>query len=367
MPLFSSLLACMLALGLVLAVSDVAYTNPILPGWHSDPSCIFVAEFNETYFCSTSSFLDFPGNPIYASQDLIHWKLASNALSRISQMPDIQTQRGPEYGGMFANTLRFHNGTFYLISAWADDKYGVPLFVLFQTTNPFDASSWSDVKWVQTPGFTIDPDLFFDDDGSVVVASSGSPIIACFLDIATGNISETWTMWNGTGGSSQEGPHLYKKDGYYYLMIAEGGTQLGHAATVARSTSLRGPWEASPSNPLVSNAGTDEYFQTVGHADLFQDAAGNWWGVALSTRGGPALYDELIFPMGKGDNPFSGLVAHRGMACGSTSTWQHERAASYNRGRRLVGRGGICGKGRRRGLRPRPIDSRQLGALAGSF
>lgn len=200
---------------------------------------------------------------------------------------------------MFANTLRYHNGTFYLISTWASAELGGPRFVMFTTTNSYDDLAWSNVIWLQTPGYTVDPDIFFDDDGSVVVASAGEPIVAAYLELATGNTSEPWELWAGTGGQSAEGPHIYKRDGYYYLLIAEGGTQLNHSATMAQSKSLKGPWEAAPRNPLVSNRGTGNYFQTVGHADLFQDAQGNWWGVALSTRGGPTLYKELIYPMGR--------------------------------------------------------------------
>ncbi|KAF9870753.1 xylosidase arabinofuranosidase [Colletotrichum karsti] len=229
----------------------------------------------------------FPANPIYASKDFVNWRLASNAVNRVSQFPIIRSGTQGNGGGMFANTLRYHNGTFYLISTWASEELGGPRFVMFTSRDPFDDLAWSDAIWPRTPGYTIDPDIFFDDDGSVVVASAGAPIIAAYLDLSTGNTSEPWELWGGTGGASAEGPHLYKKDGYYYLLIAEGGTQLNHSATIARSMSLRGPWEAAPANPLVSNKNTDEYFQTVGHADLFQDSEGNWWGVALSTLSWP--------------------------------------------------------------------------------
>lgn len=304
-------LATVLLTGLTQAKrSNTTYTNPIIPGWHSDPSCVFVPELDNTTFCTTSSFMMFPGNPIYASRDLIHWELASNALSRVAQLPTIRTATNvldtpgaPQLGGMFANTLRYHSGKFYLISTWANADAGLPSFVLNTATDPYNDDSWTDLLYVETPvaqkGFTIDPDIFFDDDGKVIVAGSGSPIIACYLDLATGKTSEPWPLWNGTGGSSPEGPHIYKRDGYYYLLIAEGGTQIGHAATVARSKSLNGTWESSPHNPLVSNKNTAQYFQTVGHADLFQDADKNWWGVALTTRGGPVLYNESIFPMGR--------------------------------------------------------------------
>ncbi|CAE7008707.1 hypothetical protein PTT_19459 [Pyrenophora teres f. teres 0-1] len=299
----SFLTAGSLALGLfsgLISAQTVAYNNPILPGWHSDPSCVFVAELENTTFCTTSSFLAFPGNPIYASQDLVNWKLASNALSRVAQLPEIRSATNQQFAGMFANTLRFNKGRFYLMSAWINTNSPIPRFILSTATDPFDDASWGDLMLIDPAARTIDPDIFFDDDGSIVVASSGTPIIAYHLDITTGKLSEPWTLWNGTGGEHMEGPHLYKRDGYYYLLVAEGGTQLGHSATVARSKNLiNGTWEASPSNPLVSNRGTNEYFQTVGHTDLFEDASGNWWGVALSTRGGPALYNQSIFPMGR--------------------------------------------------------------------
>ncbi|KAK1538771.1 xylosidase/arabinosidase [Colletotrichum costaricense] len=294
---FISFVSC--PLGVLGSLANTSYTNPIIPGWHSDPSCAFVPEWNETLFCTTSSFITFPGNPVYASKDLIDWKLASNAVNRVSQFPLIRNGSQGEDLGMFASTLRYNNGTFYLISTWVSAQLGGPKFVIFTTKDPFDDLSWSDAIWPETPGDTIDPDIFFDDGGSVIVASSGTPIKAVYLDLSTGNTSEPWDLWNGTGGANAEGPHVYKKDGYYYLLIAEGGTQLNHSATIARSKSIKGPWEAAPHNPLVSNRGTKEYFQTVGHADLFQDSAGNWWGVALSTRGGPDLYNSLNYPMGR--------------------------------------------------------------------
>lgn len=121
------------------------------------------------------------------------------------------------------------------------------------------------------------------------------------IDLASGELSEIKSIWNGTGGAFAEGPHMYKKDGYYYLLAAEGGTQLGHSVVIARSKNIDGPYESNPANPIVSNANTTELFQTVGHADLFQDAAGNWWGVALSTRSGP---EYATFPMGRESSLF---------------------------------------------------------------
>lgn len=295
MRLASIAFAAMLALaraGQALATTNTTanstYTNPLFPGWHSDPTCIFVPEHDSTYFCSVSTFLAFPGLPIYASKDLQNWKHVSNAYNRPSQFPDMNAY--PEQNnGVYAPTLRYHDGVFYnivVMVAWEG--------LIFKTTDPFDDGAWSDpVRF--TPA-SIDPDLFWDDDdGTVYVTYAG--IQQSTIDLDTGAVSDPVYIWNGTGGASPEGPHVYKKDdGWYYLMIAEGGTELGHTEIIARSRNVSGPYEAYEGNPILTNRGTDEYFQTVGHADLFQDAAGNWWGVALSTRSGPAWTN---YPMGR--------------------------------------------------------------------
>lgn len=115
-------------------------------------------------------------------------------------------------------------------------------------------------------------------------------------NLDTGEVGEFRVIWNGTGGLAPEGPHIYHKDGWYYLLVAEGGTGLEHMVTMARSENIAGPYTANPTNPVLTNANTTSYFQTVGHADLFQDPSGNWWSVALSTRSGPGY---LYYPMGR--------------------------------------------------------------------
>ncbi|GME23009.1 Glycoside hydrolase family 43 [Neofusicoccum parvum] len=270
------------------AAVNSTYTNPILPGWHSDPTCVFVPEQDNTFFCAVSTFLAFPGLPVYASKDLMNWKLVSSSFNRPSQFPDLGNYTGQQ-NGIFAPTLRYRNGTFYNVVVT------VPLEgLIFTTTDPFDNDAWSDpIRF--TPA-SIDADLFWDDDvdGQAYITYAG--IQQSTIDLATGETSTPRYIWNGTGGPSPEGPHIYKKDGYYYLMIAEGGTELGHSEIIARSSAVSGPYEAYAGNPLLTNRNTSEYFQTVGHADLFQDAAGRWWGVALSTRSGPAWRN---YPMGR--------------------------------------------------------------------
>jgi beta-xylosidase len=265
------------------------YYNPILPGWHSDPSC---TQVEGTFYCVTSTFISFPGLPIYASKDLINWKLISHAWNRESQLPGASWNTTGQQRGMYAATLRHHDGLFYVVCEYL----GVGasnLGVVFKSPDPFRESAWSDPVTFGT--HLIDPDLFWDDDGRAYVATQS--VVLQEINLETGELSQPpVSLWNGTGGVWPEGPHLYKKDGYYYLMIAEGGTERNHAITIARSRNLKGPYEAYEKNPILTNRGTSEYFQTVGHGDLFQDAEGKWWGVALATRSGP---EWEVYPMGR--------------------------------------------------------------------
>ncbi|KAK3308515.1 glycosyl hydrolase [Chaetomium strumarium] len=272
------------------AAANSTYYNPVLPGWHSDPSCVQV---EGTFYCVTSTFISFPGLPIYASRDLINWKHVSHVWNRESQLPGYSWATTGQQQGMYAATIRHRDGVFYVICEYL----GVPgkdAGVLFTSTNPFDDAAWSAALTFVAP--KIDPDLFWDDngDGKVYVATQGIQLQE--MDLTTGAMGPAIALWNGTGGVWPEGPHLYKHGGYYYLLIAEGGTAEDHAVTMARSTSVTGPYTPCPHNPLLTNRGTQEYFQTVGHGDLFQDTEGNWWGVALATRSGP---EYRVYPMGR--------------------------------------------------------------------
>ena len=269
--------------------ANSTFFNPVLPGWHSDPSC---TQVNGTFFCVTSTFIAFPGLPIYASKDLINWKLISHAWSRESQLPGISWRTTGQQEGMFAPTIRYHNGEFYVICEYLGMAEGI-IGVVYKSSNPFSSKDWSDPVIFRPT--KIDPDLFFDDDGKVYAATQG--IILQELNLKTGELSQPpISLWNGTGGVWPEGPHIYKRDGWYYLLIAEGGTATDHAITIARARNIKGPYEPYAKNPILTNRGTKEYFQTVGHGDLFQDASGNWWGVCLATRSGP---EYKIYPMGR--------------------------------------------------------------------
>ncbi|EAU85477.2 arabinofuranosidase [Coprinopsis cinerea okayama7 len=276
----------------------------MLPGFHPDPSCIFVKEWDETFFCASSSFNAFPGIPIHASKDLQNWKLIGHVLNRREQLPRLaETNRSTS--GIWAPALRYHKKTFYLVTTLVDDH--LPQNdpdrwdnIIFRGKDPYKPSSWSVATHFKFQGY--DPSPFWDTDGQSYInaafAWQVSPgIYQAKVDLETGEVLSDWKLiWKGTGGMAPEGPHIYRKDGYYYLMAAEGGTGLGHMETIARSKSLSGPFESNPANPILTNANTSSLFQTVGHADLFQDGGGNWWGVALSTRSGP---DYLYYPMGR--------------------------------------------------------------------
>ncbi|KAJ7070532.1 glycoside hydrolase family 43 protein [Mycena amicta] len=277
--------------------------NPILPGFHPDPSCIFVPEWDNTFFCASSSFNAFPGIPIHASQDLQTWRLIGNALSRPEQLPALTNAVGGT-SGIWAPALRFHDGEFFILTTLVFDKMPINDTtrwdnIILRTKNPYATDAWSDPVHFTFDGYDTSP--FWHEDGTVYVQGAHpwqvSPHIDQMqLDLDTGEATQQVPIWNGTGGLAPEGPHIHLKDGYYYLVIAEGGTGLNHMETAARSKQITGPFTPAPHNPLLSNANTSSYFQTVGHADLFQDRRGNWWGVALSTRSGPAY---ISYPMGR--------------------------------------------------------------------
>jgi beta-xylosidase len=159
-------------------------------------------------------------------------------------------------------------------------------FIIF--TTDIHASIWSNPISFDFNG--IDPSLFFDTDNKAYLCGSKSPgpstkITLFEIDVNTGQkLTEEKELWHGTGGIYPEGPHIYLKDAFYYLMIAEGGTHEGHSVTMARSKSIWGPYEASPFNPILSAAGTNEYIQAIGHCEAFSDKHGDWWGVCLGIR-----------------------------------------------------------------------------------
>jgi xylan 1,4-beta-xylosidase len=236
------------------------------------------------FYLVNSSFEYFPGVPIFHSKDMIHWHQIGHCLTRPSQLP---LENALASGGIYAPTIRYHDGTFYMVTTNVSN--GGHFFVT--TKDP--AGEWSEPVWVKdTDG--IDPSFLFDDDGLVYFTTSGATgLRQSIIDLKTGKLlTPHRDIWTGETGQYPEGPHLYKINGYYYLMAAEGGTEYGHMETIARSKNPWGPYEACPHNPIVTHR---SYFSPIfgtGHADMVEAQDGSWWLVCLAFRpvGYPRCY-----------------------------------------------------------------------------
>ncbi|GGC03180.1 glycoside hydrolase family 43 protein [Pseudoduganella buxea] len=269
--------AALLAVGLAQA-APTTYRNPVLPGFHPDPS---ICKVGQDFYLATSSFEYFPGVPIFHSRDLVNWRQVGHALTRPSQLP-LAGQRSSR--GIYAPTLRCNAGGFYLVTTNIDN--GGNFYV--HAKDP--AGEWSEPVWLKEPAPWMDPSLLFDDDGQVYYTrhdgGERGGIVQARLDVKAGKLLDApRRIWNGTGGVWPEGPHLYKVDGMYYLMVAEGGTSYEHMITVARAKTPWGPFESNPGNPVLSHRDRPDLpLQATGHGDLVQLDNGNWWMVLLGIR-----------------------------------------------------------------------------------
>ena len=254
------------------------FRNPVIKGFYPDPS---ICRVDSNYYLVTSSFEYFPGVPVFHSTDLVNWKQIGNVLTRKSQL-NLDSTRSS--GGIFAPAIRYHNGWFYMITT--NVSRGLNFFV--KSKDP--AGPWSDPIFINVK--CIDPSLFFDEDGKVYFTGNTpwgvekDGIYQAEMDMENGNFLTPYKLiWTGTGERYPEGPHLYKINNIYYLMIAEGGTEAGHMETIARSDNPWGPFEACPHNPILSNRNLGGYIvQNTGHADIIQAPDGKWWMVHLAVR-----------------------------------------------------------------------------------
>lgn len=269
--------------------------NPLIPGFHPDPSIVRVGT---DYYLANSTFEYFPGIPVFHSRDLEHFQLLSHVAVRDGQLG---AQNAVTGGGAWAPTIRYHDGKFWLV---IPDMMGGRGNVLFTADDP--AGPWSDGIVMDVLG--IDPDIAWGDDGTCYVTMSGFLLVdgnlehrgitQVKLDPTTGAaLEEPRSLWSGTGGMFPEAPHLYHIGDWWYLMIAEGGTERGHSVTIARGRSPEGPFEGCPHNPLVTARGTDRPVQNTGHGDLVQSADGSWAMVLLGTR--PRSATRAFAPMGR--------------------------------------------------------------------
>ncbi|MEU8144305.1 glycoside hydrolase family 43 protein [Nonomuraea sp. NPDC048901] len=263
------------------------FRNPVLPGCYPDPS---ICRAGEDFYLVTSSFAYFPGIPLFHSRDLVSWRQLTHVLDRPSPL----SLEGLDVSdGIWAPTIRHHDGTFYVVSTMARNRQGSVTFVV---TADDPAGPWSDPVPLEAEG--IDPSLFFDDDGRCWFTAcrdarqptGGGPGELWMRELDLDRlklVGPTHVLWHGAvRGAWVEAPHLYKRDGVYYLIAAEGGTESNHSVTAARSSAITGPYVTDPRSPLLTHRhrGSAEPVQNVGHVDLVDTPDGETWAVALGVR-----------------------------------------------------------------------------------
>jgi len=265
--------------------------NPVLTGFHPDPSMICV---DGVFYLANSTFEYFPGVKISASRDLANWETVCYPLDSL----DMLDMRGDAAsGGIWAPCLSYSAGIFFLV--FTDVKTHGPFHFLdaenYITTARDIKGPWSKPVYVNSSGF--DPSLFHDQDGRKYYVNMEQDYRRYGSDAFTGillteldpvtlePISDPVKIFGGTDCGYTEGPHLYKKNGWYYLLAAEGGTEYMHAATVARARDILGPYEVHPNvNLLSTKQAPESCLQKTGHASLCQGPDGRWWAAFLCAR-----------------------------------------------------------------------------------
>jgi alpha-N-arabinofuranosidase len=277
---------------------EATFTNPVLPGFHPDPS---VCRVGRDFYLVTSSFEYFPGIPIFHSRDLVHWHQLGHVLTRRSQL---RLHRARSSGGIYAATIRHAHGRFYVVSTNVSGRGN------FYVTARDAAGPWSEPVWLDREG--IDPSLFFQ--GDRVIYTRNGPWIdpnhprIYQAELAGPASTPRWPagvprratgagggrgaartfmrpIWEGLGGIWPEGPHLFARGGHYYLLTAEGGTAYDHSVVIARGPTPDGPFESFSGNPILTHRDRPrERFQALGHADLVDLPDGSTWAMCLGIR-----------------------------------------------------------------------------------
>ncbi|WP_037634629.1 glycoside hydrolase family 43 protein [Streptomyces katrae] len=346
---------------------DPVFGDPVLPGFRPDPS---VCRVGADYYLVTSSFEWFPGLPVFHSRDLVNWRRIGSALDRASQL-DLDGCEPSR--GLFAPTIRHHEGVFHLVCTLMDG----PGHFVVTATDP--AGPWSQPHWLDGEGF--DPSLFFDagpdDDGD----GDGRAwfTAARVLDEAAGR-TEIWmreylpgerrltgpehVLWSGShpGARWSEAPHLYKIDGTYLLLTAEGGTDVDHSVVAARADRVTGPYEGASGNPVLPPAKGPVI--CTGHADLVQTPYGDWRAVLLGVRPGSALGRETFLSRITWDDswPVFSPVVHTGLRRPVHDDFA-TLSADWNSLRTPPERFWATGEGLRLQLRPERLGERTTPSL----
>lgn len=262
--------------------------NPILPGFNPDPSILRVGD---DYYIATSTFEWFPGVQIHHSRDLVHWRLLTRPLDRVSQLD----MRGIGNScGVWAPCLSHDGERFHLIYTVVRSRGHFKDTPNYLVTAADIAGPWSEPIFLNASGF--DPSLFHDDDGRKWLTNmvwdprgEAHPFAGILLQEYDADqqrlVGSVKNIFRGTEIKLVEGPHLYKRGGWYHLMTAEGGTMHEHAVTMARSRAIDGPYEVHPQNPVLTADGHDELpLRKAGHASLVETKDGRWYLAHLCGR-----------------------------------------------------------------------------------
>ena len=262
--------------------------NPVITGFAPDPAMIRVGK---TYYIATSTFEWYPGVRIYSSTDLKNWSFAAAPLAetRLLSMEGIGASEG-----IWAADLSFWEDRFYLVYTVVTNQGRIKDLSNYVITAKKISGPWSDRVYLNSSGF--DPSLFHGEDGRKWLVNmewdyrkGNGPecftgiLLQEYSEMEKGLIGSPKKIFKGTELGYVEGPHIYAKDGYYYLFCAEGGTSYDHAVTVARSRELEGPYEVHPCNPVLTS-GKDDYLQKAGHGSLCQGTDGSWYLAHLCAR-----------------------------------------------------------------------------------
>lgn len=264
--------------------------NPILTGFNPDPS---ICRVGDDYYIATSTFEWFPGVQIHHSRDLVNWRLLGRALDRVSQLDLKGCQNS---GGVWAPCLTHADGKFWLVYTNVRHHMGGVVMDTpnFLVTAEHIEGPWSEPVFLNSSGF--DPSLFHDEDGRkyIVQMQMGEAFTSVRFDGIILQEFDGDTMklvgkpvkiWQGSAIGITEGPHLLRKDGWYYLITAEGGTAMRHAISVCRSRNLLGPYELHPDNPILTAFQKDHLnLKSTGHGCFVETQADEWFTVHLCHR-----------------------------------------------------------------------------------
>lgn len=262
---------------------SITLQNPLLPGFYPDPS---ICRVEDDFYMVTSSFSYYPGVPIFHSRDLAHWEQIGHVLDRPEQLP---ADPYAISGGIFAPTIRYHEGLFYMITT--NVNHGGNFIVTAEKAE----GPWSEPHWIEGAE-GIDPSLFWDDDGrayytGTCMTKPGEKQMIWLSEIDLEKfvlVGEKTKIWGGAmeNAAWPEAPHMYKVNGYYYLMIAEGGTEHFHSETITRAEKITGPYESYRGNPILTqrHLGMKADIANTGHADLVELKDGSWYIVFLASR-----------------------------------------------------------------------------------